>query len=128
MLRVSLQRYIIHKYDELSLSLSLSSSSFQRFLSALSSASSSKDNAPLISQNIIEDTVCLRVARPDVENAAIVISNDSNVEAITSSKVSAKTTQKIKAKSKNTSKQTEIVNIANSSDSDSDDSVQMFRH
>ena len=99
----------------------------------MSSASSSKDSNSLISQNIIEDTVCLRVARPDVEHATI--SNDTNNDAITTttSKASAKATQKIKAKvtakanAKNTNNTNNknvptTVHINDSSDSDSDDS------
>jgi hypothetical protein len=69
--------------------------------------------------------VCLRVARPDVENAAIIVSNDNNIEDTNT--VSAKTTQKIKAKAKNVNKEKVVVNISNSSDSDSDDSTTVFR-
>ena len=84
---------------------------------------SNKDNPPIISQNIIEDTVCLRVARPDVENAKIVPIDTSVTNANT--KASAKSIQKIKSKSNNNKKNasnTTILGISDSSDSSDSDS------
>jgi hypothetical protein len=64
--------------------------------------------------------VCLRVARPDIENAKIT-AIDKNVSNATT-KANAKSIQKIKSKSNNKKNPTNtyILGISDSSDSESD--------
>ena len=85
---------------------------------------STKDNPPILSQNIIDDTVCLRVARPDIQNAKVT-TIDTDVDNATN-KASAKSIRKIKCTSKKNTKGADsssnkvALGISDSSDSDSD--------